>query len=32
VWDRDPYTIPSAELKNLACEMTIVEGKVVYPR
>jgi predicted amidohydrolase YtcJ len=32
VWDRNPYTIPSAELKNLACEMTIVEGKVVYPR
>lgn len=32
VWDRNPYTIPSAELKNLACEMTIVESKVVYLR
>ena len=32
VWDRNPYTMPSAELKNLACEMTIVDGKIVYQR
>ncbi|MDP9040031.1 MAG: amidohydrolase [Acidobacteriota bacterium] len=30
VWDRNPYTIASADLKNLKCEMTIVDGKTVY--
>ena len=30
VWDRNPYTIPTADLKNLKCEMTIVDGKTVY--
>jgi hypothetical protein len=30
--DRNPYAMPSAELKNLKCEMTIVDGKVVYLR
>jgi predicted amidohydrolase YtcJ len=32
VWDQNPYTIPSEELKDLKCEMTIVDGKVVYER
>ena len=32
VWDRDLYTIPSAQLKDLVCEMTLVAGKVVYQR
>ena len=32
VWDRNMYAIPSAELKNLTCEMTMVAGKVVYRR
>ena len=32
VWDRNPYIIPSTGLKNLKCEMTIVDGKVVYSR
>ncbi len=32
IWDRNPYSIPSAELKNLVCEMTMVDGKVVYRR
>jgi predicted amidohydrolase YtcJ len=32
VWDQNPYTMPSAKLKNLKCEMTIVDGKVVYER
>jgi predicted amidohydrolase YtcJ len=32
VWDQNPYTMPSAELKNLKCEITIVDGKVVYER
>jgi predicted amidohydrolase YtcJ len=30
VWDKDMYTIPAAELRNLKCEMTIYHGQVVY--
>ncbi len=30
VWDKDMYTIPSAELRDLKCEMTIYNGQVVY--
>ncbi len=30
VWDRDMYGIPSPELKNLKCELTILRGEVVY--
>ncbi len=30
VWDRDPYTIPSSDLKNLKCELTLLRGKIVY--
>lgn len=30
VWDKDMYTIPSADLRNLKCEMTIYNGQVVY--
>jgi predicted amidohydrolase YtcJ len=30
VWDRDPYTIPSADLKNLKCDLTMLRGRVVY--
>ncbi len=30
VWDRDLYTIPSDDLKNLHCELTLLRGKVVY--
>ena len=30
VWDHNPYSIPSADLKKLKCEMTIVDGKTVY--
>ncbi|MBZ5600918.1 MAG: amidohydrolase [Acidobacteriia bacterium] len=30
VWDRDMYTIPSDDLRNLKCEMTILHGKIVY--
>ena len=30
VWDRDMYTIPAAEIKNLKCEMTIFDGEIVY--
>ena len=30
VWDRNMYNIPTAELKDLRCEMTLVRGKVVF--
>ncbi|MCC7177086.1 MAG: amidohydrolase [Acidobacteria bacterium] len=30
VWDRNPYVVPSAELKDLACQMTFVRGRMVY--
>lgn len=30
VWDRDMYTIPTDDLPNLKCEMTLVAGRVVY--
>ena len=30
VWDRNMYAVPSRELKDLKCEMTLVRGKVVY--
>jgi predicted amidohydrolase YtcJ len=32
VWDRDPYTVPTAALKDLQCDVTIFNGKVVYRR
>jgi predicted amidohydrolase YtcJ len=30
VWDKDMYTIPTAELKDMQCTMTIFNGKVVH--
>jgi predicted amidohydrolase YtcJ len=30
VWDRDMYSIPARELKDLKCELTLVHGEVVY--
>ena len=32
VWDRDPYAVPTAALKDMACDMTLFQGKVVYRR
>jgi predicted amidohydrolase YtcJ len=32
VWDKNMYTVPSAELKNLSCEMTLLAGKVVFKK
>jgi predicted amidohydrolase YtcJ len=32
VWDRNPYTMPPAALKDLSCEMTFVRGKAVYKK
>jgi len=30
VWDRDLYSIPADDLKNLRCELTLLRGKQVY--
>lgn len=30
VWDRDVYTVPVGELKEMKCLMTILDGKVVF--
>jgi hypothetical protein len=32
VWDRNMYTVPADQLKDLACEMTLFRGNVVYKR
>jgi predicted amidohydrolase YtcJ len=32
VWDRNLYEVPTAQLKDLACEMTLVAGQVVFQR
>ena len=30
VWDRDLYSIPTDDLKDLKCEMTLFQGEVVW--
>jgi predicted amidohydrolase YtcJ len=30
VWDRDMYTVPAKELRNLKCTMTLLHGQVVF--
>ena len=30
VWDRNMYTVPTDALKDLACELTLLRGRVVY--
>jgi predicted amidohydrolase YtcJ len=32
VWDRNPYRVPAASLKDLVCEMTFVKGRAVYKK
>ena len=32
VWDRDPLTVPTDELRDMACEMTVFNGEVVFER
>jgi predicted amidohydrolase YtcJ len=32
VWDRNLYSVPAAELKDMKCEMTLFHGAVVYER
>ncbi len=30
VWDRDLYSVPASAIKEMKCEMTIFDGRVVY--
>jgi predicted amidohydrolase YtcJ len=30
VWDRDMYTVPPEQLKDLKCELTLLRGRIVY--
>ena len=30
VWDRDPYAVPTADLKEMRCELTLFRGRVVF--
>ncbi len=30
VWDRDMYTMPAAQLRNLRCTLTLLHGQVVF--
>jgi predicted amidohydrolase YtcJ len=32
VWDRNPYAVPTAELKEMKCLMTLYKGVVVFER
>lgn len=32
VWDRDPYTVPAAQIKDMICDLTVFNGQVVYER
>jgi predicted amidohydrolase YtcJ len=30
IWDRNIYTIPTAQIRNMKCLMTLIDGQVVY--
>jgi predicted amidohydrolase YtcJ len=30
VWDKDLYSIPTDEIKDMECQMTLLQGKIVY--
>jgi predicted amidohydrolase YtcJ len=32
VWDRNPYTVPTDQLKDMRCGLTLVRGRVVFQR
>lgn len=32
VWDKDMYTIPTEEIKEIKCQLTLLEGKIVYAK
>ncbi len=30
IWDRDLYTVPTGQIKDLKCLMTLLDGEVAY--
>lgn len=32
IWDRDPLTVPTIELRDMSCEITVFNGDVVFDR
>jgi predicted amidohydrolase YtcJ len=32
IWDRNPYSVPTSDLKEMKCTMTLYKGKVVFER
>jgi predicted amidohydrolase YtcJ len=32
IWDRNIYTIPTAEIRDMKCLMTLLDGEVVWRR
>jgi hypothetical protein len=30
IWDRDPYSIPTDQIKDLKCVMTLIDGEVAF--
>ena len=32
VWDRDPYSVTTAALKEMSCQMTLFQGRIVFQR
>ena len=30
VWDRDPYRVPTADLKEMKCLLTVFNGRIVF--
>ena len=32
VWDRNPYQVPTSDLKEMRCELTVFSGKIVFQR
>ena len=32
IWDRNPYAVTTAALKDMVCEMTLFQGQIVFDR
>jgi predicted amidohydrolase YtcJ len=30
IWDRDLYSVPADQIKDIKCPMTLLDGEVVY--
>jgi predicted amidohydrolase YtcJ len=30
VWDRNPYHVPTSDLKEMRCELTVFSGQIVF--